>query len=261
MTTLQDLSNLLYTRGRLQELGCTFDTMGELLTYGYPMTLKENEQLLRLGPIYDEQWSFFFSSAHTIRSDGDTVMWADIRTPKRVLINESVNFDPSHLRLTHGDGSAKLIRPCAAYDDLHKLWSSEKPTHVLTPIVEQEENASDGFDDSGCFLDDEDGLAGVSASDLGSTQRKSETAQYDERWRNSRGSLPRNIGWRFSDDLDGGAVARSRDSMSDDSYDEMEDSPHIAVEVPPPVAEDDMIQAPSSFHLESPQQVLPLNGG
>jgi hypothetical protein len=178
-----------------------------------------------------------------------------------VLINEGVNFDPSHLRLTHGDGGAKLIRPCAAYDDLHKLWSSEKPTHVLTPIVEQEENASDGFDDSGCFLDDEDGLAGVSASDLGSTQRKSETAQYDERWRNSRGSLPRNIGWRFSDDLDGGAVARSRDSMSDDSYDEMEDSPHIAVEVPPPVAEDDMIQAPSSFHLESPQQVLPLNGG
>jgi hypothetical protein len=261
MTTLQDLNNLLYTRRSLQDLGCTFDTRGELLTYGYPMTLKENEQLLRLGPIYDEQWSSFFSSAHTIRSDGDAVMWADIRTLKRVLINEGVDFDLSHLRLTHGDGSAKLIRLCAAYADLHKLWSSEKPTHVLTAIVEQEEDASDGFDDSGCFLDDEDGHAGASASDLGCTQRESETTQYDERWRNSRGSLPRNIGWRFSDDLDGGAVARSRDSMSDDSYDEMEDGPHVAVEVPPSVTEDDMTQAPSSFHPESPQHVLPLNGG
>jgi hypothetical protein len=55
MAVLQDLSELLYTRGCLQELGCTFTDLGELTTYGNPPTLKESELLLRLGSIYDEQ--------------------------------------------------------------------------------------------------------------------------------------------------------------------------------------------------------------
>jgi hypothetical protein len=295
MAALQDLSNLLYTRRRLQELGCTFTTMGELVTYGYPVTLKENEQLFRLGPIYDEQWSSFFSTAHTIRRDGDFVMWADMRTLKRVLANENIIFNCSHGRLTHGDGSAKLIRLCTAYDDLHKLWSSEKPSHVLTPIVEKEEEADEGFDDSGCFLHEEcsvgdytDGLASdfvgtqqasspivqrehelaqpeprPSSREPGPTQRKSGPVQREPEAQpepettycnqSNRSSLPRNIGWRFSDD-----IVHRRDSLSDDGYDELEEDLQITVTAPLRISEADLAKLPSTFEPETSDQVLPI---
>jgi hypothetical protein len=310
MATIQDLSNLLYTRGRLQELGCTFTTMGELVTYGYPVTLKENEQLFRLGPIYDEQWSFFFSTAHIIRTEGDAVMWADIRTLKRVLVNEGVIFDYSHRRLTHGDGNAKLIRLCTAYDNLHKLWSSEKPTHVLTPIVEkkkkkkkkkkeEEEEADEGFDDSGCFLDEGCSVGGdtdaVTSTLVGTqqafspiVQREHELAQSERRHRprklgptqpksgpiqcqseaqpepattycdqsNRSSSLPRNIGWRFSDD-----IVRRRDSLSDDGYNELEGDLKITIQAPLQISEADLARLSCIVQSKGPKQDISLTGG
>jgi hypothetical protein len=296
MPTLQDLSNLLYTRGRLQELGCTFTDMGELITYGYPVTLKENEQLFRLGPIYDEQWSSFFSTAHTIRTDGDAVMWADIRTLKRVLVNDGVAFNCSHQRLTYGDGSAKLIRLCAAYDDLYKLWSSEKPTHVLTPIDEEEE-AEEGFDDSGCFLDEEcsvddntkafsNGSGGARRASSLTTQREPQPVpperrpkQRESRPLEHKSGLTHRVpeaqpepATTCCDENNRNSVPRNigwrfsvdivrcRDSLSDYSDEELEEDLDVAVEVSAPMAEDDPARVPSPVQPETPKQDLPLTG-
>jgi hypothetical protein len=159
MSKLQGLSNLLYTRGRLQELGCTFNELGKLLTYGDPSSLKEWDQLLRLGPIYDEQWAVFFAASLDPQNNSIDNMWPDLRTLKRVLANEGVIFGRQHRRLTRGDQSNKLLRLCAAYDDLFKLWftMAKEGTsyHVTTTIDEcEEDDSNESIDDSGCFMDE-----------------------------------------------------------------------------------------------------------
>jgi hypothetical protein len=203
MSTLQDLSNLLYTRGRLEELGCRFTTRGELVTYGHPANLGEFEQLLRLGPVYDEQWTSLF--AETPPFVVDSAMWPDMRTLKRVLSNESVKFRSNHQRLTHGDGSDKMVRLCAAYDDLYKLWSASMSSrNSMTPIMEQE--------DSGCFVGNEgDQVDENRKVYLGKSNTAGDASQSQE-------SLPRNIGWRFSDDLDANAAERESDTSEGESW-------------------------------------------
>lgn len=226
MSAIQDLNNLLYTRERLLGLGCTFTTDGELSTFGDPQKLQQFEQLLRLGPVYDEQWRTLFSKSQTPASEDEAVMWSDLRTLKRVLTNESVAFGLDHERLNHGTGSAKLFRLCAGYDDLHKLWSASIPAHILTPIPEQEQD--DTVDDSGCYMDEDgDGLAAgvaempVEALGLGeSADEMLMQAETRGDLDDSKVSLPRNIGWRFSDDCN--PNAQDRDSMSDDDLAELE---------------------------------------
>ncbi|KAH7411585.1 hypothetical protein DE146DRAFT_602624 [Phaeosphaeria sp. MPI-PUGE-AT-0046c] len=227
MSSLQDLSNMLYTRGRLQELSCTFSSPGELLTYGHPATLQEFEQLLRLGPIYDEQWTLFFHPG-ALSSLGDQGMWPDIRTLKRVLTNEGVKFGQDHRRLTIGDGSSKLHRLCAAYDDLYKLWSATLPEGTLTAHREEEETLKDAQDDSGCFMEDD-----VELGD-GAVEPVMDDFEYIEQEINPPDNAPRNIGWRFSDDIEEATAARYRHSLdlSDDDFEAMEATLAVAVAVP-----------------------------
>lgn len=216
MSTLQGLSELLYTRGRLQELGCTFSEPGELLTYGGPPNLKDSEQLLRLGPIYDAQWASFFLHSDTLFPDDDPNMWSDMRTLKRVLGNEGVKFDPQHRRLSWGFGGEKLVRLCAAYDNLQKLWAASLPsTRILAPVYEREE-VNKSVDDSGVFMDDE--------------PDHELPAQLDEQQALNRLSgVPRNVGWRFSDDIDPATAAGYIDSMTARDLAEMKEDVDAAV--------------------------------
>jgi hypothetical protein len=218
MATLQDLSELLYTRGRLQELGCTFSEPGELITYGGPPSLKESEQLLRLGPIYDEQWASFFCRPDSPFPGDDPSMWSDMRTLKRVLGNEGVKFDPQHRRLSWSVGGDKIVFLCGAYDDLHKLWTASLPLiRVLPPVDErEEEELNESVDDSGVFMDEEPD------HDLPN--------QTNEQYALDRLSdVPRNVGWRFSDDIDPAMAASYVDSMTARDLAELKEDVDAAV--------------------------------
>lgn len=243
ISTLQDLSELLYTRGRLQELGCTFTDLGELITYGDPPNLKECEQLLRLGPVYDEQWASFFRHPEDPFPNNEPNMWSDMRTLKRVLANEGVAFGPQHRRLTWGNGSEKVVRLCAAYDDLQKLWwAAQPPLRILDPVDErEEEDLNDANDDSGCFMDEEFDRMDQNSKDLGVPPLDVERSLH------RRSGVPQNIGWRFSDDIDLAAAARLRDSLSIDEWAEMEEDLEVAVTVPLPTEDE---PAPSSPPLQ-----------
>jgi hypothetical protein len=194
MSKLQDLSNLMFTRGRLQELGCTFSEVGKLLTYGDPSSLKEWDRLLRLGPIYDEQWALFFP-APLGQQDNDTAdMWSDLRTLKRVLANDGVAFGGRHRRLTRGDRSGKLLRLCAAYDDLYKLWSASVTERgskrAMTSVDERQENGSNGsFGDSRSSMNKRHGQAqAFPGASVGRMSRSLRNTRPDPRAR-SRGTL------------------------------------------------------------------------
>ncbi|KAH5787376.1 hypothetical protein HBI16_012320 [Parastagonospora nodorum] len=218
MATLQDLRELLYTRGRLQELGCTFSEPGELITYGGPQSLKESEQLLRLGPIYDEQWASFFRRPDFPFPDDDPSMWSDMRTLKRVLGNEGVKFDPQHRRLSWSVGGDKIIFLCAAYDDLQKLWTASLPSICILPPVDEreEEELNESVDDSGIFMDEE--------------PHHELPDQTNERYALDRLSdVPRNIGWRFSDDIDRTTAASHVDSMTARNLAELNEDVDAAV--------------------------------
>jgi hypothetical protein len=52
---LRELSDILNLRGRLQQMGATFSQDGELQTYGNPSSPNAFEQMLKLGPMYEEQ--------------------------------------------------------------------------------------------------------------------------------------------------------------------------------------------------------------
>jgi hypothetical protein len=233
MSTLQDLSELLYTRGRLQELGCTFTDLGELITHGNPPNLGESEALLRLGPIYDEQWASFFSPTDSRFINNDPNMWSDMRTLKRVLENEGVAFDAQYRRLSGGDGSSKMSRLCTAYDDIQKLWWAAQPLVHIPPSIDKHEEyeLNDTNDDSGCFMDDE-----TEHVSLGPKQSGDHIDVPHKLGRHS--DVTQNIGWRFSEDIDPAAVARYRDSLSEDDWAEMEEDLEAAVAVPLPAVDE-----------------------
>jgi hypothetical protein len=125
--------------------------------------------------------------------------------------------------------------------------SAMVPTRVLTPIVKQEEDPSNSFDDSGCFLGDE-----RDKSDCMETRTHKGT-----RWSDSKTSsgVPRNIGWRFSDD-----ITRCRDSMSEYSYTDIGENPWVVTIVPLPIVEDDLSRGPPPTQPDKPQ-VLPQARG
>jgi hypothetical protein len=227
---LHNLSNLLYTRGRLQELGCSFTVMGELITYGHPDTHSEFDQMLRLGPVYDEQWSTFFSGTQDLHSEQDPDIWPDLRTLKRLLRNEGVAFGFDHQRLTHGDGREKVMHLCIVFDDLRNMWSAMR-AFTRTPAPREEQIGEDtcGRYESGGFVHhDEYGHSEPEPKSIedGWTEAQSEG--------NARFSSPRHIGWRFSDDIDQGAVARYRDSMSGTLEEELQENFEAAISTPLP---------------------------
>jgi hypothetical protein len=249
MSKLQDLSNLMFTRGRLQELGCTFSEVGKLLTYGDPSSLKEWDRLLRLGPIYDEQWALFFP-APLGQQDNDTAdMWSDLRTLKRVLANDGVAFGGRHRRLTRGDRSGKLLRLCAAYDDLYKLWSASVTERgskrAMTSVDERQENGSNGsFGDSRSSMNKRHGQAqafpGASVGKhpkqgntiSGTSKISKDEPKPTQHPTRPQSEVPRNLGWRFSDDFDPATAARNRDSMDHDTYYDIEEKFQLANSVP-----------------------------
>ncbi|OSS47737.1 hypothetical protein B5807_06692 [Epicoccum nigrum] len=113
---LGDLSQLLLFRGRLQETGCTFSPEGEMLTYGNPVSDADLQQMLLLGPLYDEKWMKYFNrdSAEVENSLGP-----DIRVFKRMLQNEGIKFNGQHQRTSYiSKLSPKLLRLCEQYDAL-----------------------------------------------------------------------------------------------------------------------------------------------
>ncbi|OAG14462.1 hypothetical protein CC77DRAFT_1082713 [Alternaria alternata] len=69
-TILEELSQILHLRGRLQQMGATFSDQGEMLTYGNPSSPKEFEAMIRLGPLYDDQWNSFFIETYEPSDSG-----------------------------------------------------------------------------------------------------------------------------------------------------------------------------------------------
>jgi hypothetical protein len=239
---LDDLRNILYTRERLEGMGCRFATNGELVKYGETNSLQEFDHMLRLGPVYDAQWQAFFDGPVTSLAHEDAALWSDLRTLKRLLKNEGVEFGWEHRRITQGDFSYRMIRLCNAYDDLRKIWSATAQSLPRVPITvdkQEEDNTSDTHNDNG-FEDDVD-----SEGDARGTveiDRAFDTAQLAIQAGNS---VPRNIGWRFSDDIDEVAVDSYRDSINDGTFEELEEALQIAMAVPLPDL-DETLNRPTS---------------
>ena len=121
---LGDLSQLLLFRGRLQETGCTFSPEGEMLTYGNPTSDADFQQMLHLGPLYDEKWMKYFNRDSAGVENG---LGPDTRVLKRMLQNEGIKFDGEHLRTSYiSKLSPKLLRLCEQYDALlREEWSAK----------------------------------------------------------------------------------------------------------------------------------------
>jgi hypothetical protein len=197
--TLTELRNLIYTRERLEELGCTFTYRGELIAYGCPESQQDFRHLLRLGPAYEGQWSKFFAKQPALRPKNEAYMWSDLRMLKKMLENEGIEFDSNHARLACNDVSYGVMRLCTAYDDMLKLWLSmvnarilsSGPTGLTTPSAERQDGGfSNPFGDSGY------------ADDGGSQFEEDLHPAYRSGAGHRDSGIPRNIGWRFSDDLE-----------------------------------------------------------
>jgi hypothetical protein len=206
---LDDLSDILHLRGHLQQMGCNFSSSGQLLTYGNPPSPTDFEDMLKLGPLYEEQWATFFVEGYVPNrgsSDEDITgyLWSYLRTLKKMLQNEGVVFGREHQRYSFGDSSTKLRRLCCAYDELRMEWlemmRTSLPVHDdadLATVVDGDGNGEVAEGDSG-FIDGS------------SPPRADATVQYDSDRACITGRPPilqvrssgvvRNIGWRFSDD-------------------------------------------------------------
>ncbi|KAF1939218.1 hypothetical protein EJ02DRAFT_294161, partial [Clathrospora elynae] len=197
---LDDLSDILHLRGRLQQMGATFSSSGELVTYGNPSSPEEFEQQLRLGPMYEEQWSMFFIEGHMPVADTNGHMWSDLRTLKKVLQNEGIVFGVAHQRYSFGDSSNRLRRLCCVYDELRNEWlvmmQIGLPLHYdgeLEDLVEEYAPEGDSGFVEGIVRDDADIVQHDHSPSFDTASR----TQYPRR----SSGIPRNIGWRFSDDF------------------------------------------------------------
>lgn len=135
--------------------------------------------MLRIGPVYDEEWFVFFgnqssdktsskssdkSSYTSSRQSEDGIeLWADLRTLKKILKNEGVQFDAAHNKYPLGAVDPSLKRLCNVYDKRLKLWSAtmlvRTPPNALMRLMasakaeEQDRMNSPTYDDD--FSDDE----------------------------------------------------------------------------------------------------------
>ncbi|KAF3003078.1 hypothetical protein E8E13_007663 [Curvularia kusanoi] len=117
----ETLAQFLLFRGCLQQMGVTFSPDAELVTYGNPASKAEFEQMLRLGPLYEEKREQYFGPSNA-DSDRTTALWPDIRVLKRMLQNEGIRFDSMHNRLDHSGRDPKVDRLCTQYDGLLNKW-------------------------------------------------------------------------------------------------------------------------------------------
>jgi hypothetical protein len=219
-TILEELSEILHLRGRLQQMGATFSDKGEMLTYGNPSSPKEFEAMIRLGPLYDDQWNSFFVETYEQSDSGgkNAQLWASLHILKKLLQNEGVVFGRQHQRYSFGDSSTRLRRLCCAYDELRNEWLAMVPTSLparndaqqATLLGEESSNESDSeYSDNGCqrlnrtvILDTEVPRDITSRPVI--RHRRSSGLPHDVGWRFSDDSIPRsrkNAAWRSSDDL------------------------------------------------------------
>ena len=220
-TILEELSEILHLRGRLQQMGATFSDKGEMLTYGNPSSPNEFEAMIRLGPLYDDQWNSFFIETHEPPDSGgkNAQLWAGLRTLKKLLQNEGVVFGRQHQRYSFGDSSTRLRRLCCAYDELRNEWLVMLRTSLparddarLSTLLGGEESSSES--DSETSDDDNQRLNGTLILDM---EAPRDITSRPVIRHHRRSSVPHNIGWRFSDD----SIPRSRKNAARRSSDDL----------------------------------------
>ncbi|RYO44822.1 hypothetical protein AA0113_g10753 [Alternaria arborescens] len=202
-TILEELSEILHLRGRLQQMGATFSDKGEMLAYGNPSSPKEFEAMIRLGPLYVDQWNSFFIETYEPSDSGgkSAQLWAGLRTLKKLLQNEGVVFGQQHQRYSFGDSSTRLRRLCCAYDGLRSEWlvilrtSLPARNDAQQATLLGEESSSES--DSGSSFDDSQRLNGTVILDR---EAPRDITSRPVIRHHRRSSVPHNIGWRFSDD-------------------------------------------------------------
>jgi hypothetical protein len=87
-----------------------------MLTYGNPVSDADLQQMLLLGPLYDEKWMKYFNRDSAEVENG---LGPDIRVFKRMLQNEGIKFNGQHQRTSYiSKLSPKLLRLCEQYDAL-----------------------------------------------------------------------------------------------------------------------------------------------
>jgi hypothetical protein len=203
-TILEELSEILHLRGRLQQMGATFSDKGEMLTYGNPSSPKEFEAMIRLGPLYDDQWKSFFIETYEPSDSGgkNAQLWDGLRTLKKLLQNEGVVFGRQHQRYSFGNSSTRLRRLCCAYDELRNEWlvmlrtslPARNDAQVSTLLGEESWNESDSESSDN---DNNQRLNGTAILD---TEAPRDVTSRRVIGHHCRSSVPHNIGWRFSDD-------------------------------------------------------------
>jgi hypothetical protein len=219
-TILEELSEILHLRGRLQQMGATFSDKGEMLTYGNPPSPKEFEAMTRLGPLYVDRWNSFFIETYEPSDSGgkNAQLWAGLRTLKKLLQNEGVVFGRQHQRYSFGDSTTRLRRLCCAYDELQNEWlimlRTSLPAHndAQQAALLGEESSSES--DSGFSDDDNQRLNGTVILD---TEAPRDITSRPVIRHHRRSSVPHNIGWRFSDD----SIPRSRKNAAWRSIDDL----------------------------------------
>ncbi|KAI4689237.1 uncharacterized protein J4E88_002587 [Alternaria novae-zelandiae] len=201
-TILDELAEILHLRGRLQQMGATFSDNGELLTYGNPYASTEFQTMLRLGPMYEEQWNSFFIDNYEPPEHGgaDRQLWSDLRTLKRALRNEGIVFGREHQRYSFGNSSTKLRRLCCAYDGLRIEWLTMIRSSL--PALGDRQLYTLLGDSSG----DEDSDSGDDAKRIEDKiviidgEKSSDRAGRPRMLRHRSSGVPQALGWRFSDD-------------------------------------------------------------
>lgn len=196
--SLDELSNILHVRGRLQEMSAQFSMSGELLTYRNPPKDLDFAEMLRLGPLYDTNWSMLFAGNADAHDAIDGNMWSDLRTLKKMLRNKGITFGPANLRLSDSYLSFKLHRLCCAYNQLYEQWLAMMQICLPAQADEESDGESDNRpDDTGIVnlytYDSDSTIVDCDLSQSSATINHTSTA-----WSSS---IPRNIGWRFSDDI------------------------------------------------------------
>ncbi|KAH8631245.1 hypothetical protein IG631_12927 [Alternaria alternata] len=258
-TILEELSEILHLRGRLQQMGATFSDQGEMLTYGNPSSPKEFEAMIRLGPLYDDQWNSFFIETYEPPDSGgkNAQLWANLHTLKKLLQNEGVVFGRQYQRYCFGDSSTRLRRLCCAYDDLRNEWlvilrkslPTRNDAQLSTLLGEEESSESDSESSDG---DNERLNRTVILDTEAPRDRTSRPVVRHHR----RSSVPHNIGWRFSDD----SIPRSRKNAALRSGDDLSLVPEWS-DVEQPIAQgpQDASSVPI-FRNCSPKRVNAFHG-
>lgn len=195
---LGDLSDLLQLRGRLQEMGAIFSSSGELLFYGNPFSHAAFEEMLRLGPFYDELWCMIFAEGYVPSEANEDGLWSDLRTLKKVLLNHGVRFNEEHARLMYDVPDSKTRRLCDAYDVLYQQWNAAMELRLPVSGAIGRRNSKRGYS-RGSRSKDGDAERALSIHPaLRTGAPRDDTRKSGSSSAECAATEPRNIGWRFS---------------------------------------------------------------